>query len=73
MPEFESVSRPRKTVYAGAMGEPLESPCVKVCTYDAGKGICLGCGRTLEEIATWSAMTEAQRRAVMEQAPQRLR
>ena len=50
----------------------MESPCVKICTYDPGTGLCQGCGRTLEEIGDWFSMSDAQRRAVMEQLPQRL-
>ena len=51
----------------------MESPCVKVCTYDPGTGLCLGCGRTLAEIAAWSALSDAERGAVMKQLPERLR
>jgi predicted Fe-S protein YdhL (DUF1289 family) len=51
----------------------MESPCVKVCTYDPGTGLCRGCGRTLEEITAWSSLTDGERRAVMEKLPERLR
>jgi predicted Fe-S protein YdhL (DUF1289 family) len=51
----------------------MESPCVKICTYDPGSGLCLGCGRTLEEIGDWYVMSDDERRAVMEQLPQRLK
>ena len=51
----------------------MESPCIKICTYDPGSGLCLGCGRTLEEIGAWFSMSDAERRAVMEKLPQRLR
>ena len=50
----------------------METPCTKICTYDPGSGLCLGCGRTLEEIGDWFSMTDAERRAVMEQLPARL-
>jgi uncharacterized protein len=50
----------------------MESPCIKICTWDPESGLCLGCGRTLEEIGSWSAMTDAERRAVMEKLPDRL-
>jgi uncharacterized protein len=50
----------------------MESPCIKICTWDPESGLCLGCGRTLEEIGDWSAMTDAERRAVMEKLPDRL-
>ncbi len=51
----------------------MESPCVKICTYDPATGLCLGCGRTLKEIGDWFSMTDDQRRAVMAQLPARLR
>jgi predicted Fe-S protein YdhL (DUF1289 family) len=45
---------------------------VKFCTLDPGSGLCLGCGRTLDEIGGWFSMTDAERRAVMEELPARL-
>lgn len=50
----------------------LESPCVKICTLDARSGLCLGCARTVEEIARWSAMSAAERRRVMGELPARM-
>ena len=49
----------------------IESPCVKVCTIDARSGLCLGCGRNLDEIARWSAMSAAERARVMRELPAR--
>lgn len=51
--------------------DEIESPCVKVCVVDPRTGLCLGCRRTVEEIAGWSAMTPAARRAVMAELPGR--
>ena len=51
----------------------ISSPCIKVCTFDAKSGLCAGCGRTLDEIARWGGMSEAQRHAIMRILPQRLR
>jgi uncharacterized protein len=51
----------------------MESPCVKICTYDPDRGLCRGCGRTLEEIGDWLSMTEDQRRSVMAELPERVR
>lgn len=31
----------------------MKSPCVKVCKLDAMGRYCTGCGRTLEQIASW--------------------
>jgi len=50
----------------------LETPCVNVCLLDSDTGLCVGCGRTLQEIANWSAMTPAERRAIMAALPARL-
>jgi predicted Fe-S protein YdhL (DUF1289 family) len=35
--------------------------------------MCSGCGRTLEEVRGWFAMTDDQRRAVMAELPERLK
>jgi predicted Fe-S protein YdhL (DUF1289 family) len=48
----------------------VESPCVNVCTLDAQK-VCIGCGRTIEEIAVWSRLGDEERRAVCLQAAHR--
>jgi hypothetical protein len=50
----------------------IETPCVKICTLDAHSGLCLGCGRTIDEIARWTAMSEAERARVMSELPWRL-
>ena len=41
------------------------TPCVQVCVLDPATGLCEGCGRTLDEIAAWSALSEAERRRIM--------
>ena len=51
----------------------IESPCIKVCTIDPGSGRCLGCARTLDEIARWTAMGEAERTRIMRELPHRAR
>ena len=49
----------------GALERPVASPCISVCVVDPrGTGVCVGCGRTLDEIAAWSVLDDAQRRAV---------
>jgi predicted Fe-S protein YdhL (DUF1289 family) len=50
----------------------IETPCVKICVVDHNSGLCLGCGRTLGEIAGWSGLTGEERRRVMAELPQRL-
>ena len=41
------------------------SPCNKVCVMDEQTGLCRGCARTLDEIARWSAMSDAERADVL--------
>jgi predicted Fe-S protein YdhL (DUF1289 family) len=50
----------------------LDTPCVNVCLLDTEFGVCIGCGRTLEEIAGWASMTDRERRAIMALLPARL-
>jgi predicted Fe-S protein YdhL (DUF1289 family) len=50
---------------------PILSPCTRVCTIDPGTGRCAGCGRTIEEIARWSRMTDDERRCIMSSLPDR--
>jgi predicted Fe-S protein YdhL (DUF1289 family) len=49
----------------------VESPCVKLCVLHPEARVCLGCHRTVDEIARWSRMTPEERRAVMEALPAR--
>ncbi len=49
----------------------VASPCNKVCVMDAQSGYCRGCGRTLDEIARWSEMSDAERQAVLAALPAR--
>ena len=50
----------------------IESPCVKICTLDARSGLCLGCSRTIDEIARWTAMSVAERARVTRELSARL-
>ena len=37
----------------------LPSPCISVCQMNPSDGVCIGCYRTLGEIASWRSMDEA--------------
>ncbi len=54
------------------MAPPISTPCVNVCVVDPLSETCIGCGRTTAEIAAWTAMSEADRLAVMAGLGQRL-
>lgn len=55
----------------------IQSPCNKICTVDSHGGYCIGCGRTLDEIARWGSFTDEERarimRALVERRAQRQR
>ena len=48
------------------------SPCIRVCTLDDDR-ICVGCGRSVEEITAWTLMSAEEQRAVLERSEQRRR
>jgi uncharacterized protein len=52
-------------------GLPLETPCIDVCEIDANSSLCAGCGRSLDEITNWAAMSREERRAIMAILPAR--
>jgi hypothetical protein len=43
------------------------SPCIDVCEMDEKLGLCKGCLRTIEEIASWSTMSDDGKRKVLTQ------
>jgi len=47
------------------------SPCVRNCCLDE-HDICLGCGRTLEEITEWGGADDTRRRVILARAARRL-
>jgi predicted Fe-S protein YdhL (DUF1289 family) len=49
----------------------MKSPCVKVCIMDPQRDVCIGCARSLDEIARWGLMAESERDAVMAALPAR--
>jgi predicted Fe-S protein YdhL (DUF1289 family) len=50
----------------------IETPCNKVCIVDPLSALCIGCGRTVAEIAGWIGFTAEERARVMAELPQRL-
>lgn len=50
---------------------PIATPCVKVCVVDGESGLCLGCFRTLQEIASWAKLDEARRAELTAELPSR--
>ena len=58
---------------SAAAGSAQPSPCILVCTMDARGELCLGCHRTLAEIAGWSAASEEEKRAILARVAARAR
>lgn len=50
----------------------ISTPCTKVCAVDGRTNLCVGCGRTLREIAAWPNYDEPRRRAIMAELPARM-
>jgi hypothetical protein len=50
----------------------VPSPCRNICQMHEPTGWCLGCGRTLDEIALWSVLDDDDKRAVWALLPERL-
>jgi hypothetical protein len=51
----------------GVQEKGMKSPCIKICQMDPARGVCIGCCRSLDEIARWGGMSEEERTAIMEQ------
>jgi len=51
---------------------PIQTPCTKVCTLDPVSRLCIGCGRTLDEIAAWSALSDGERARIMAELADRM-
>jgi uncharacterized protein len=51
--------------------DPLASPCVRNCCLDDGN-VCMGCGRSLQEIVQWGNATDADKAAILARSRERL-
>ena len=45
----------------------IPSPCIRNCCLDEAD-VCLGCGRSLDEIRVWSEAGDAERLKILDQA-----
>ncbi|MDP1617064.1 DUF1289 domain-containing protein [Phenylobacterium sp.] len=50
---------------------PIKTPCIKVCVIDGQSALCLGCYRTLAEVAGWARLSSDEREAIMAELPSR--
>lgn len=49
----------------------IESPCTGICRIAQDSGLCLGCKRSLDEIARWRDMSVTERQAIIAALPHR--
>jgi len=56
--------RKRARMVAAVPGGDVPSPCLSVCRMDAQAELCVGCWRTLDEIAGWGRMPDDEKRQV---------
>jgi predicted Fe-S protein YdhL (DUF1289 family) len=54
----------RRAIAARAVVADVPSPCISICRMNPESGFCEGCLRTIEEIAVWSRMVDADKRRV---------
>lgn len=50
----------------------ISTPCINICRIAADTGLCVGCHRTLDEIARWPHFSEAERQQIMTVLPARV-
>ncbi len=48
-----------------------DSPCIKICVIHPEERLCVGCYRSIEEIATWSRLSPAERQTILADLPAR--
>ena len=65
------MSAPGRSGRRSGVTRALPRPCISVCVLDPATGICTGCFRTLDEIAAWSVLDDAGKRAVLAALPAR--
>ena len=61
---LKSPDAPLKPADAALKPAAVASPCVNICRLDA-QGLCIGCRRTLSEIAEWSQASDARRLEIL--------
>lgn len=50
--------------------QTVQTPCIGVCLLDE-QDLCIGCRRSLDEIANWSVYTDDQRQALLNKLDKR--
>lgn len=53
------------------MSEAPSSPCISVCVVSP-EGVCLGCGRNLDEVTAWASASPERQHQIVDAAAKRL-
>ena len=43
----------------------IATPCIKLCIVDGESGLCMGCFRSLPEVARWGRLDDGERAEIM--------
>lgn len=70
-PRAAAAPAPAPTLPIEMPASTVASPCIDVCSIDPRTGWCEGCLRTIDEIAAWGVLNDAQKREVWKLLPQR--
>ena len=51
--------------------QEVDSPCVSICIIHPQAKICTGCFRTIDEISSWSNMSDSERKRIIKELSNR--
>ncbi len=51
--------------------DEIQSPCIDICVIHPETRLCTGCARSIDEITSWSKMSDDERLQIMTDLPQR--
>lgn len=71
MSPYERLAERARLVCANPQDE-VPSPCVSLCRMSSSTGLCLGCFRTMDEIAHWGRMEDGSKLEVWRSIGQRI-
>ena len=43
----------------------IKSPCINICSLDPNTNLCLGCGRSVEEISNWINLSKEEKKTLI--------
>jgi hypothetical protein len=61
----DAVASPSGSTVPSPRTKDTSSPCVDICELDSDF-VCIGCGRTIDEVLNWPGYTDEQKKAVLD-------